>query len=826
MSDTRVDDRANAAGKIGLYLKGLLDLSWASVVAALPFAEQISAIYQPAYAGRQVTPIERVAAAFLVPDYPVQVPISDSGIMRLLFAGVTLRASSPRDPTCVRWASDVGQTVRLFPLKANPAAANKVNVFLSEALRDLKAYSPSHYMSAAAALWQYRGELFNDQATGVVLYGTGLAGCGVSDAYAVAAALAADEACAKALTTVLKAIGANGCRLGAALVEANTLRGRDVGDLDLLDEALYRTTGRVEEKLAHFDDDALRAACREVLQQEIVHGPSGYLVEFPTLAEHWDERWAWAVNGAHSGHVSRLYPRAPRPSGMLREHRRAWLESVTEDPRPSWDGHTFVSVSPKLESGKTRAIFACDTVSYLFFEHLLSPVEKRWRNRHVILDPGKGGHVGMAFATAAARDRAGVSMMLDYDDFNSHHSNRAMQILFEELCDLTGYPPEYARVLIKSFEMCDIYLGDRCVGRALGTLMSGHRGTTFINSCLNRAYLLIVLGHEFVNKASTLHVGDDVYFGVSTYRQAGWVARTLKGSRLRMNPIKQSVGHVTTEFLRNAASGRVTRGYLARGVAGIIAGNWVGDFALSPSEAIASMIAAGRTIANRSGVAFLPLLLFSSVVRMTGLPKEDHSRLRELLLGTAALDNGPQFYHSGYYRSVPLRVQISTTDRFGLTPLPRAATVAFLTKAAEPVEVSVLTQAGVSVVGAMEEASFRKSLPARYNNYETVRLGGVEISQAIGTASVADLINVSPPVGVLSKYPLLTLARQRLPEWLVRWAVAQVGGNPSAADINLEAWGEYKHGCIIANPLSYSDAAMYGHRTNASVLTCPIDVCV
>ncbi|BCH36651.1 RNA-dependent RNA polymerase [Aspergillus lentulus totivirus 1] len=826
MNHDRVSDRANATGAVGQYLKGLLDLDWCSGVIALPYAEQISAIYQPTYADRRVTTLERAAAAFLVPDFPVQVAVSDATISHVISAVVSPRPARPDDPATSKWATTVGGTVRHFPLKRNPAASNKVNVYLSEVLHDLRAHSPNHWAAAASALWPYRGELYNDQASGVVLYGSGLAGMGVRNAYSIAAHLAYDPDLAKHLTSFFKAIGANGCRLGAALVEANTLQGRDVGMIDLRAEATYRTTDAVNDKLANFSEDELRSACRKILTEEISHGPGGLRVDYPSLEEHWDERWAWAVNGAHSGHVSKLYPRLPRPPGMLREHRRAWLESVEHDPRPTWDGHTYVSVSPKLEAGKTRAIFACDTVNYLFFEHLLGPVERRWRHKHVILDPGKGGHCGMAFATAAARARAGVSMMLDYDDFNSQHSTLAMKVLISELCDLTGYPPEYARVLLDSFDKCDIYLGDEFIGRARGTLMSGHRGTTFINSCLNRAYLMIVLGEETVARASALHVGDDVYFGVTTYRQAGLVASTLASSPLRMNPMKQSVGHVSTEFLRNASSGRSTRGYLARGVAGVVAGNWVNELALSPSEAITSMIASGRTLANRSTVDFLPLLLFSSVVRMTRLPKEDHKKLRDLLTGATALDNGPQFYPGGYYRSVPLLVSVAQTDRFGLAPLPRAATTAFLTRAAEPLEVSVLTQAGVSVVGAMEEASFRKSLPARYNNYETVRLGGLTLTQAIGTASVADLINVPAPVGVLSKYPLLTLAKQRIPEWLLRWAVGQAGGNPSAVDLNLEAWGEFKHGCIVATPLSYADASMYGHRTNASVLTCPIDICV
>ncbi|AKJ26314.1 putative RNA-dependent RNA polymerase [Magnaporthe oryzae virus 3] len=825
MIESTVDDRANAAGAVGQYLKGLLMEEWARVVVRLPYERQISAIYAPTYGQHRVSELERAAAGFLLPEYPVQVYVSEASL-RILLSATLPPLTRERGGQAIRWGKRVGQTVKYFPIKSHPGASNKVNLYLSEVLADLAALDRQSYEEACTALWAVRGRLYNDQATGAVLYGTGLLSAGVSDAYGVAVSLVSNVEYAKALSLFIKAVGANGSHLGSCLVEANTLQGRATGDIDLIEEARYRTTDVVHDKLVEFEDARLRTACRELFEAEIAHGPDGCRVEFPTLEAHWNSRWAWAVNGAHSGHVSRVVPRIPRPPGMLREHRRAWLECVETDPRPYWTGHTFVSGSKKLESGKTRAIFACDTLSYLAFEHLLGPVERRWRHSRVILDPGKGGHAGMAFRIAAAKARAGINMMLDYDDFNSQHSNKTMRILFEELISVTGYPPHLAGPLLNSFEHSDIYVGDRKIGRSLGTLMSGHRGTTFINTCLNFVYLRLVLGDEIMHSLPSVHVGDDVYLGARTYEQAGRICRLIKKSPLRMNPVKQSVGHVSSEFLRNSASGRSVRAYFARGVAGIVAGNWVTERALSPPDAITAMVSSARTLANRSLNQNLPLLLFSSVCRLARLPKEDHRKLRDLLVGTSALDNGPQFHHGGYYRSVPMVVGVSETDTHGYTPLPHAATAQYLSNAAEPLEIDILCQAGVSLVSAMEEASYRKSLPARFEKFETVRLGGTRLTAAIGTDSVTRLIKVRPPVGVLSKYPLLTLARKRLPVWLVKEAVARAGGNPNAVDLEYEAWGEFKHGCIIATPMSYSDAAMFGHRTRASVLTSPIMVYV
>ncbi|AAK11656.1 putative RNA dependent RNA polymerase [Gremmeniella abietina RNA virus L1] len=822
MIESPVSVRANEAGIVGQYLKGLLNMEWASGVMVLSFSQQISEVYKPTFNGLRPTDLQRAAAAYLVPDFPVQVRIERGSVLSLL-SQVIDPPARVTDRCSFRWLCDPKASYAAFPPKQHPGAMNKVNVYLNEVASSLLSLDPAAYSSASQALWPHKGKIANDQASAIILYGYGLRAQAVPDAMHVAATLATTPDLAKALTNFLKATGANGSRLGALLCESNVLLGRAAGPADLSEEARYRTSSDVESHLAIFSDADLGAAIDAILDEEIKRVEGSQHIEFDSYQEHWNDRWAWAVNGAHSGHVSRLYPRVPKPPGMLREHRRAWLESVTEDPRTDWDGKTFVSASPKLEAGKTRAIFACDTVNYLAFEHLLAPVEKRWRNSKVILDPGRGGHLGMIFRTTAARARAGVSMMLDYDDFNSHHSTRAMQMLFQRLGDRVGYPADKLAKLVASFEKMYIYNGMEQVGRVKGTLMSGHRGTTFINSVLNKAYLLIVLGEDLFERSVALHVGDDVYFGVRTYAEAGEVVTRIKNSPLRMNRMKQSVGHVSTEFLRNATSGRSTYGYFARAVASTVSGNWVNEMALSPSEALSSIIGAARTLVNRSGAVNLPLLLHPSLVRMTGLPREDHKKLRELLLGTTALDNGPQYSLGGYYTSVSSLITTTASDRHGYTPLPREATTAYLSCAADPLEVNVLTQAGVSVVSAMEEASFRKSLPARYTGYETLRLGPKSLIRSIGTASVVDLISASPPRGVLERYPLLTLAKRRLPEYLVRWAVSIAGGNPSAPDIGMEAWGEFKHGCMIATPMSYSDAATFGKRTVSTVLTCPLD---
>ncbi|UYD40981.1 RNA-dependent RNA polymerase [Botryosphaeria dothidea victorivirus 3] len=820
MSNDRVRARAEANGLVGVYLAGLLPPLLARTVAALPFDRQISFVYSPRWLGRIPTGLQRLAGAFLLPTVPVQVAVSEADLLSLLSNCIP-----PYPPQRIRsapgWSSDPGRSVRAFPLKHNPAAANKVNVYLSEVMRSLTDYSTTWAYLAERALSCLPSTVYNDQASAVVLYGTALTAKGVPDGYRVASAFICDPPLAKAFTTVLKAVGANATSLGACLVEGTSLRGRDVEPVDLAAEARQRTTAAVADLVVDYSDAILREHIRAVLTREIQRVEDSQRIDFPSLDEHWASRWLWAANGAQSGLLNRkALHKLPRPPGVDREYRRAWLERVEQDPRPGWDGHTYVSSSPKLEHGKTRAIFACDTLNYLAFEHLLAPVEARWRGTRVVLNPGRGGNVGMSFRVAAARQRAGISLMLDYDDFNSHHSTRAMQILFEELVDIVGYPPELAAPLLASFADEHIYLGAQYAGRALGTLMSGHRGTTFINSVLNEVYLAIELGREWLDARPSIHVGDDVYMGVRTYAEAAYVIDRCRSSRLRMNPMKQSVGHVATEFLRLACAGRATYGYLARAVASTVSGNWVSEEAQDPYDGLTSMLTNARSLANRAACPFLPLLLRRSVQRITKLPRRDHKKIDSLLTGLVALEDGPMFSQGAEYVWVDATTIMPPPDDWGYQTLPLQATSQYLSRCAKPIEVRYLNEAGVSVTGVMAEASYRKSFAARFSRSDGIILSDVKRRAVAGTAAVESLLNVRPPTGCLSPYPLLRLARRRIPTFVLRRAIAEAGGNPDAADLNLEAWGEYKHGCIVATPLSYADAASYGRRTNCGVLTC------
>lgn len=394
-------DRILAYGRLGSYLlnqaqsQSLINLH--SFI-NLPFSLQLAQIHSLCLKPSRSLGVVLAAVSLLYAQFPVQVPLHDDTIIDLMLNSFP----SPDPFTLPKLAGDNMTYARVggipflekyFPFKTHPAARNKTNVRLLELLRSLNSnHLYANFMPMLSAL---SGRLSDDQASSAILYALGLLPSMGNMSYAVATNCILYPADAKGLSTALKALGANSSLLGARLVETDTLQGRGVKPIDQLEEAKYRCDrSSVDSKVLDVNQDMLAEAIRDILNEELLDKT----VSFEELDDFWDRRWLWCVNGSHSKVLDRngglntslLFP------SVDRVYRRMYAEASVDEPISSWDGTVYVSCSSKLEHGKTRALFACDTRSYFAFEHLLKPIEKKWIGRRVLLDPGKMGHIGVA----------------------------------------------------------------------------------------------------------------------------------------------------------------------------------------------------------------------------------------------------------------------------------------------------------------------------------------------------------------------------------------------------------------------------------------------
>lgn len=708
-----------------------------------------------------------------------------------------------------------------FPRKAHPQAGKKANLFLDKMLLDLWTRDKGGFQEYMTVMSKAkRGEVTDDQACSVLLYGWSCRkSWGFRRACMLALLAVLDSAAGKALSNLLKATGNNMSEEGAQLCELHTLQGRGVAQVDLERDALRRIEGGTP-NVAEVkpQPDQLRKAVRAILRQEL---PGE--VHLPTLDEHWHSRYKWCVAGNHSVAANRHWLPESQLHAALPQRltRRMVSENVSHNPLYSWTGRVGVSVSEKLEHGKGRALYSCDTLSYYAFSWLLGPVERKWAGRRVILDPGSDGVLGLLNRVRGLVASSGFSCfaMLDYSDFNSQHSLQSQKIVIEELLEHVGAAnTPLGRLLVNSFDNMWVYLNGRLLGRASSTLMSGHRGTSFINSVLNAAYIRLAAGANLYAHTQALHVGDDIVMVVPD-EDVGWeVITRLTRMGCTLQQSKQSVGRGGFEFLRVAGHpkwGGV--GYAARSIAGLACGNWVTEYSMDPLSALRSLIQQARSIINRSGNPDAYILMVGSACRMTGLPRDVMS---QFLSGEVAVAPGPCYRTDGRYlfRYVALswESRLTRREREWHSMLPRYASRDYIERGCDPIERIGMDMAGYIPWAAMASGSYGRMEPGRWPGNASGRpvlvYSGIGTRVKEGRTLASALTTCKARHGVLSQYPILALLRNELQDHDVAVLLTRLGADYDAANPALTAWGAEGEGVVVAGVLPYGDAAGVGGR--------------
>lgn len=724
---------------------------------------------------------------------------------------------SARDPGRLPSKEEV---LGFCPRKAHPMAGKKANVFLDQALIDLHDESPKYVGTLMRVCSVVRRcELFEDQLCNVLLYAwcaRGLLGFERAVRIGLTAVLFPDLA--KALSNVIKVTGNNMSQPGAVVCELNVLLGRGVGRVDFVKDATRRLAGNNNPAEVNCSKSELREAVRAIYNEEL---PTQ--VVLPSLDQHWDARYRWCVSGSHSKSANAHWFDAdivPSTVGP-RLTRRMVSENVAANPLLTWDGRVGVSMSEKLECGKSRALYACDTLSYFAFSWLLKPVEDKWAGRKIILDPGGGGVTGMVARIRGLKQSSSHSCytMLDYSDFNSQHSIASQKIVIEELLKHVGASEsKLGKLLVASFDKMSLYYKGEYMGRAGSTLMSGHRGTSFINSVLNAAYVRIAVGRQQYREVQPLHVGDDVVM-ICEDENVGWsVIRALERMGCGLQRSKQSVGRLGFEFLRLAGDPeRGCTGYLARVVASLVSGNWTSELAMDALPALHSLVHQARSLINRSGQADAYRVLLRSAAMMVGIAR---TVLAEFLSGQVAIAPGPCFRQDGRYtfRFVFDRGKQRISERWRrvLRSVPHRASEAYVARGRAPVEELGMRLAGLIPWEAMASASYGSMEPSPVGEQASRKpelvISGLGVRLKAGEKRLSEVTTSEAKHGRLVQYPILALLRNVLSESDVRHLLDACGFEGGSDNPMLDAWGPSGEGVVIRGIAPYSDAAGLAKR--------------
>lgn len=149
----------------------------------------------------------------------------------------------------------------------------------------------------------------------------------------------------------------------------------------------------------------------------------------------------------------------------------------------------YITPALKSELGKSRAIYNCDTNSYLSFAYVYDHIKKNWRNAHCYIDPSLSENVQRLNAFL---NNGTAYLSADYDDFNAQHPHSLMIYIVREVCRRLQVEAWIAQKLVNS--VSSMYIETHVDGvykceLMTSTLPSGHVLTTLWNSILNLAYI-------------------------------------------------------------------------------------------------------------------------------------------------------------------------------------------------------------------------------------------------------------------------------------------------------------------------------------------------
>lgn len=689
-----------------------------------------------------------------------------------------------------------------FRIKKPDKEGKKTNVWFSDVWESLKINNKHDWLRFLERS-SLMHNLTNDQATACVLASEALSRFDCDNVMMSIRMLLDPDGC-KILNTVIKSLGLNGTDLGSILCEAVCLQGMPEMKMDLKRNCMDRCDSAMSIDTITFDEQNFRSVVRSIYRDEIdltKYDPDG-------CDDKWMSRWLWTTNGGHSNALKRIDNRWLIDCNE-RMFRKSVMENVDDNMLNNWRGSSIISASIKPEIGKPgRPLMAVDTHTYANFELLLKPVEKCWRNRRTLLNPGGVGQFDVV--NRVREMKGGINVMLDYDKFDMQHSIKAQQIVIEELCTFLGYDDERKKDLSKSFERQLIMCNGERIGLSKFSLMTGHRGTTFINSVLNTAYIRTSLGDRW-HKTKSLHTGDDVYACFESTTDVDLILDGNKRMNVKMNAMKQSVGVVCSEFLRIAVMKSHATGYLMRSIGRIVSGNWEVDEVLDPSKSLIVWLSSARTLLNRSRSDRVVRLLVKSMNRSTRVA---FTRCKELLMGEKAIEGGPVFGRRPVWRGYKVLLcnkdakkkhEITLRDDY-----KSYATEDYLSNCVTEIERSVMERLNISVKRDMLTASYAKNQHVRDQlmTDSEIILMPLKDTLMTRTASMETVSNYkrAEDFAVLLKYPILALLKDRIPVFLIKQILQELGFE-NLGNIRRLAWGESDHGNVIDGILSYSDAS-------------------
>nr|UVG55926.1 putative RNA-dependent RNA polymerase [Poaceae Liege totivirus 3] len=293
-----------------------------------------------------------------------------------------------------------------------------------------------------------------------------------------------------------------------------------------------------------------------------------------TWEQFWDSRWQWSAAGSIHSQYAEDEEYIVRTNAALKNKfiTISHMPTLKMDYFAKRKAEIHAWASTKYEWGKQRAIYGTDLTSYNLAHFAFYNCENLLPNQFPVGKDASEINV-VARVGGVLKDR--LPFCLDFEDFNSQHKAGSMKAVIQAYVDVFGrqLTPEQIQAALWTADSISSQVIHDNVGlkqtyKARGTLLSGWRLTTFMNSVLNYIYTRMITG-ETMRSGASLHNGDDVLIGTRSLAVTQACLRNGRKYNIRMQSAKCAFGAIA-EFLR-VDHRRGSRGqYLSRAVATMV----------------------------------------------------------------------------------------------------------------------------------------------------------------------------------------------------------------------------------------------------------------
>lgn len=406
--------------------------------------------------------------------------------------------------------------------------------------------------------------------------------------------------------------------------EIDVLVNRIDGEVDWAGEK----ENRVNPRLATLSYGDVHSAATAIFKQAASIGRKPTSMKW---SKFWASRWQWSAAGSIHSQYQEDEAYIVRTSRELKNKFIAItnMPKVTEDyfTRRAPAVHGWAST--KYEWGKQRAIYGTDLTSYVLSNFAFYNCENVLPNRFPVGKDAKDSNVANRVA-GVLKNR--LPYCLDFEDFNSQHSVQAMQAVVDAYGDVFSqvFSPEQ----LDALRWTSASIGNQVIHdnvglkeeyKARGTLLSGWRLTTFVNSVLNAVYTDTLCGDSKMRNSS-LHNGDDVLIGTHNMEVARRCLSEGKRLSIRIQPAKCAFGGIA-EFLR-IDHVRGSKGqYLTRAVATLVHSRIESKMSTDARDLVQSMESRFSDCKSRGmsqdTIAALRVLYYTHQAKVCGNSVED-----------------------------------------------------------------------------------------------------------------------------------------------------------------------------------------------------------